>query len=41
MTTSDSWGADEPEIPVQERITEVEKANQALRTEKWDVETRR
>jgi hypothetical protein len=33
MTTSDSRDADEPEILVQERIVELEKANQALRTE--------
>ena len=32
MTTSDHRGADEPKILVQERIAELERANQALRT---------
>ena len=32
-TISDRRSADEPEIPIQERIAELEKANQALRTE--------
>ena len=31
MTTSDHRGADEPKILVQERIAELERANQALR----------
>ena len=33
MAISDRWSADEPDILVQERIAELEKANQALRTE--------
>jgi hypothetical protein len=33
MTISDCQDADESEILVQERIAELEKANQALRTE--------
>jgi C4-dicarboxylate-specific signal transduction histidine kinase len=33
MAISDYRGANEPEIRVQERIAELEKANQALRTE--------
>jgi len=33
MAISDRWSGDELEILVQERISELEKANQALRTE--------
>jgi PAS domain-containing protein len=32
MAISDRWSGDEPEILVQDRIAELEKANQALRT---------